>query len=184
MQDEDTQLNSILEDCRNGKRNGQKELYELFYSYGMSVCLHHSKNREEALEILNDGFYKVFKNLDKYRKGTPFKPWFRAIMVNASIDYFRKFKKYTDVAADDFTEESQESYSGLDNLAYEELIVLIGRLSPVYRMVFNLYVIEGFSHPEIAKKLDISTGTSKSNLSKARRNLQALIATEQRIIQN
>ena len=176
---ENAQLNNILEDCRNGNRSGQKQLYELFYSYGMSVCLHNSKNREEAVEILNDGFYKVFKNLDQYRKGTPFKPWFRAILVNASIDYFRKFKKYTDVAADTFTEEPQENYSGLDNLAYEELIILINRLSPAYRMVFNLYVIEGFSHPEIAKKLEISTGTSKSNLAKARRNLQAFIAAKQ-----
>ena len=165
----------ILTSCRAGNRAGQKKLYELYYSYGMSVCLRYTNSMEEAQEVLNDGFYKVFKKIDQYDSSYPFKKWFRVILIHAAIDHHRKYKKLKQQLD---TPDIELAYNeGLDNLAYEDVLQHVQKLPPAYRMVFNLYAIEGYMHHEIAEKLNISVGTSKSNYSKARKKLQTFIGT-------
>lgn len=147
-----------------------------FYSYAMSIGLRYSRDREEAIEIVNDAFFKVFTNLDKYTPGLSFKGWLRRIVINASIDYYRRNEKHyhgVDISYANF-EHADENV--LDDISEKEIIELIQDLPPSYRMVFNLHVIEGYKHEEIAKKLNISVGTSKSNLSVARTKLQLAIS--------
>ncbi len=146
----------------------------------MGVCLRYSRTREEAVEIANDGFIKIFKKLDRYSKGLSFKGWLRRIMINSAIDYFRKNEKHyhsLDISHGNY-EATNENV--LDQLAEEDIIAAIQRLPPSYRMVFNLFVIEGFKHEEIANQLNISVGTSKSNLAIARNKLQKTLMAEGR----
>lgn len=145
----------------------------------MGVCLRYSRTREEALEIVNDGFMKIFKKLDRYSQGLSFKGWLRKVMINSAIDYYRRNEKHyhsLDISHGKY-ETSAESI--LDNLSEQDIIAVIQRLPPSYRMVFNLFVIEGYQHEEIANQLNISVGTSKSNLSIARSKLQKMLHVEQ-----
>ena len=171
------QLHLLIDGCRKGNRASQIRLYQHFFSYGMGVCLRYSKNREEALEILNDGFLKAFTKIHQYDSEQSFKPWLRRILINASIDYYRKYhKKYDSLVIAFIRKPSNTTYNdALDNLAFEDLLKVMQKLSPAYRMVFNLYVVENFSHQEIAEKLDISIGASKSNLAKARQKIKAML---------
>jgi len=144
----------------------------------MGICLRYSRNHEEAVEIVNDGFIKIFGKLNHYTKGLSFKGWLRKVMVNSAIDYYRKNEKHyhsLDISHGQY-EEAAESV--LDKLSEREIIAVIQSLPPSYRMVFNLHVIEGFKHDEIAHLLNISTGTSKSNLAIARSKLQKILLTE------
>lgn len=165
-------LTALIEGCLKQERDSQKRLYQLFYGYAMSICLRYSRTKEEAVEILNDGFMKVFTKIDKYDPNRSFKGWIRRILINTAVDAYRQNHKH--YFAEDISVLEHEVVVGnvLDQMSYEMLIQLIQELSPAYRTVFNLYVIDGYSHEEIAEQLHISVGTSKSNLSKARANLQ------------
>ena len=166
----------IVASCKNGDRESQKMLYKHFYGYAMSICLRYSKNREDAIEVLNDSFLKVFKKLDTYDQEKPFKAWLRRILINTSLDYIRLNKKHfyhsdiDHVESAEFVEEI-----GLSSLSYEEILAMVQSLPPSYKTVFNLYVIDGYSHQEIAEMLKISEGTSKSNLFKARMHLKKIL---------
>lgn len=155
-------------------RKSQRNLYEHFYGYGLSVCLRYSDSRDEAVELLNEAFMKIFTNLKKFDFSKPFKPWLRRILINVCINNFRKKKI-------NFTTELEEANSQitpddiLSGISYDEILDMIRKLSPGYRAVFNLFVIEGYKHEEIAKMLNISVGTSKSNLSKAKKNMQIIL---------
>lgn len=148
----------------------------------MAICDRYTNNQDDAVEILNDGFIKIFREIHHYKPAyadvvSSFKGWLRKIMVYTAIDHFRKNQKnqvVTDLdnVAYQLTTDSEDA---IDKLSYEEIIRAIQDLSPAYRTVFNLFVIEGLSHDEIAEKLEISTGTSKSNLSKARKQLQKIL---------
>lgn len=168
-------LEALVSGCIRQDREAQKKLYQLFYGYAMSICLRYSRTKEEAVEILNDGFMKVFIKIDKYDVNRSFKGWLRRILINTAVDAYRQ--NYKHYYAEDVSVLAQEVVEGtvLDQLQYEMLIKLIQDLSPAYRTVFNLYVIDGFSHEEIAEQLHISVGTSKSNLFKARAHLQGRI---------
>jgi len=170
-------LQLLIDGCRKGKQASQLKLYEHFHSYGMAIGLRFSKNKEEALEILNDGFLKVFLKIEQYDPDQPFKPWFRKVLVNAAIDYHRKYNKNKGaLAISHHTESRKVTHNlALENLAFEDLLLIVQKLSPAYRMVFNLYVIENYTHAEIAEKLEISVGTSKSNLSKARAKIKSML---------
>lgn len=164
----------LIDKARKGNRRSQNELYKVYYNYAMSIALRFSSSRDEASEIAHDAFIKMFSNLDKYDNDQLFKPWLRKIVVNASIDHFRKYQhvpQHLEVLEND----SQVSNDGLEQLTIEELMRLISMLSPAYRIVFSLYIVEGFSHKEIAEQLDITVGTSKSNLAKARYRLQEMV---------
>ncbi len=167
------ELLNLIQGCIREERDSQRKLYRLFYGYAMSICVRYSKTKEEAVEILNDGFMKIFLKIGKYDSNRSFKGWVRRIMINTAVDAYRQNLKH--YYAEDITVLDQESgeASVLDQLNYEDLLRLVQQLSPGYRAVFNLYVIDGFNHEEIAELLNISVGTSKSNLSKARANLQA-----------
>jgi RNA polymerase sigma factor (sigma-70 family) len=167
----------LLDSCRSGNRNSQDRVYRYFYAYAIGICLRYSRTRDEAIEILNDGYLKVFTKLDKYSKGLSFKGWLRKIMVRSAIDYFRKNEKHyhsLDVSYAQY-QGDQSTETILDKLSAEEILTAVQTLPPSYRIVFNLYAIEGFKHEEIANQLNISVGTSKSNLSIARDKLKRML---------
>jgi RNA polymerase sigma-70 factor (ECF subfamily) len=166
----------LIRDCQRGNRAAQKAIYQHYYAYGMNICLHYSKNREEAQEILNDSFLKAFRKIDSYKFKGSFRSWLRRILIHSAIDYFRKHhREETQLEIVHMREVSVEN-RGSHQLELDDIMKLVQQLPPAYRIVFNLYVVEGFNHREIAQKLGISTGTSKSNLSKARAKLQKAVA--------
>lgn len=171
--------NDIISGCTKGDRASQKALYERFYGKMMGVCLRYAKNRDEAKDILQEGFLKVFNSIKSFNRTGSFEGWMRRIMVNTAIDHLRKNKHeyliVNTVYANEAGSASEEEISDDDlvtQINEEDIIRAVQSLSPAYRTVFNLFVIEGLSHKEIAEKLDISEGTSKSNLSKAKFNLK------------
>lgn len=177
------EITSLIKGCCQNDRNSQRELYQWLYGYAMKISFRYVSNLTEAEDLVSESFVKLFKNIERFNfnlqsdQEALLKGWLKRIVVNTCIDHLRKthlkLVSY-DVAPDRETiSETQET--GLDKIAYQEIIVAIRQLSPVYRTVFNLFVIEGFSHEEIAHELNISVGASKSNLSKARQNLRKLI---------
>ncbi|MGM0743808.1 MAG: RNA polymerase sigma factor [Bacteroidota bacterium] len=166
----------IIKGCRKRHRKSQKELYEMYYAYGMSITLRYADTRNEAAAILNDAFMKVYDNIKEYNLNRPFKPWFRRILINTAINHYHKTKKEKERPVVDLQENSiSEDESIISGITYREMIEMVQLLSPVYRTIFNLYVIEGFTHKEIARKLHIAEGTSKSNLFKAKQNLRSIL---------
>jgi RNA polymerase sigma factor (sigma-70 family) len=163
----------LIKGCIAGDRASQAKLYHLHARKMMGVCLWYARNREEAEEILQDGFMRVFTYLHKYTGSGPLEGWIRKIMVNAALFKYRNKSSLRPVI--EFKPEvhdSQTDYSVISILAEKELIRLVQTLSPAYRLVFNLFVLEGMKHREIASALGISEGTSKSNLAAARVILQ------------
>ncbi len=173
----------MLLGCRQNDRASQKELYYLLRGFAMKICYRYTDKMEESEEMMNEAFIKLFKNVHLFDESRQhdtllsLKGWFKRILVNTCIDQYRKRK--SSVNGHILTSESERivdsSETGVDILSYKEIIEAIRLLSPSYRTVFNLFVIEGLSHDEISKKLGISVGASKSNLSKARDNLRKLI---------
>lgn len=191
MIENDEQLRLILQGCKHGHRSSQEALYRSFYALCMGICLRYAKNKDDASEILQDGYVKIFNHVQDFQMTeTPgallpsFISWIKKIMVFTAIDSYRANSKRMPTRSMEDTEYglAAQNSNALDKLAYDELIGLIQRLSPAYRSVFNLHVLDGFSHEEIADMLGISVGTSKSNLSKARENLRKLlIGTHERV---
>lgn len=148
----------------------------------MSICQRYCNKEEDAIEILNDGFLKVFVEVYRFKPAytdtiSSFKGWLRKIMIYTAIDHYRKSQKHQAVTGlhESYLHVPEGGESALDKLSYEEIVGAIKFLSPGYRTVFNLFIMEGFSHDEIATELGISTGTSKSNLAKARKQLQKIL---------
>lgn len=168
-------LATLIDGCLRKEEASQIALYRHFYSYGMSICLRYANNRESALEMLNDSFLKVFQKIEQYDRAQPFKPWLRRILINASIDHYRKYQQEQTKDQTFFTDTASTYNEALSQLEYEDLLKILHLLSPAYRLVFNLYVIEEMSHAEIAEELNISIGSSKSNLSKARQRIKELL---------
>lgn len=146
-----------------------------YYSYAMGVCLRYSRSADEAVEILNDGFIKIFSKLSLYSRGLSFKGWLRKIMINSAIDHFRRNERHYHSLDISHVQDESLSENVLDELSADEIISFIQRLPPSYRMVFNLYAIEGYHHEEIANQLNITVGTSKSNLAIARNKLKKIL---------
>lgn len=162
--------------CLRNHRRSQELLYRQFYGYAMSVCLRYAPTRDEALEVLNDGFLKVFTRLEQYDSAQPFKGWLRRILINSAIDHYRQEVRHQHEDVDKVAQIAvSEAADAFSQLSHEELLGFVQRLSPAYRLVFNLYVMEGFTHEEIATQLGISVGASKSNLARARENLRQLL---------
>lgn len=143
----------------------------------MGICLRYANNRLDAAGILNEGFFKVFKNIVHYDPNKAFLPWIGKIITNTAIDFYRANLKFAAHVELDSMEALAPVSLLNDRLAYEDLLKVIQLLSPAYRTVFNLFAIDGFTHEEIAEMLNISVGTSKSNLFKARIKLQELLKT-------
>jgi RNA polymerase sigma factor (sigma-70 family) len=158
-----------------GSRRMQEELYRRFSPRMYAVCLRYAGTAEEAEDILQEGFIKIFKKLASFRGDGSFEGWIRRIFVNTAIEHFRR-KRYLQPV----TEKEENSIEGkyisvLDELAEQDILALVRELSPGYRTVFNMYVVEGYTHKEIADLLGISEGTSKSQLSRAKVILQEMV---------
>lgn len=167
----------LIEGCIKGDRKMQHELYQRFAPKMYGVCLRYAANAEEAEDMLQEGFIKVFRKLDSFRSEGSFEGWVRRIFVNTAIEQFRR-KNYLQPITDREEATMEGKYlSVLDNLAERDIIGLVQQLSPGYRTVFNMYVVEGYTHKEIAGALNISEGTSKSQLSRAKSILQSLVQT-------
>ncbi len=161
-------LQHIINGCRERNPLAQKELYELFKSKMFGVCLRYAGNYDDAQDILQDGFIKVFEKIDQFGFKGAFEGWMRRIMVNTALEKYRS--NYQVINIHDNVKEINNEYAEdfSTDIDARELIKFIQELSPKYRMVFNLYAIEGYSHKEISNMLGITEGTSKSNLSRAR----------------
>ncbi len=169
---ENKDLIILLKNCAKDKREAQKELYKLFYAYAMSVCIRYANDREDAVEIMNDGYMKVFTYIKKFDFEKPFKPWFRKILINCAIDKLKKVNKHNGMVDLDSLADNQSAGIPQDAITYNEMLAIVTELPPAYRMVFNLIAIEGYKHEEVAQQLGISVGTSKSNYFKAKQKLK------------
>ena len=165
-------LKDIIKECASGKLRAQEKLYRMFAPKMFGVCLRYSRDRTEAEDNLQDGFVKVFMNIHKFRHEGSFEGWMRRIMVNVSLMKYRK--QHVLYPVEDITNYDSPGMSDgiIEKMAADELLELVQELPPSYRMVFNLFVIEGMSHQEISEVMNISTGASKSNLARARNILK------------
>ncbi len=183
------ELNILIRACVRNERESQKKLYNSFYSYGMAICDRYTRTKDDAIEIYNDSFLKIFREIHRYKPAyademNSFKGWIRRIMIYTAIDHNRKYFKHDFTAELDKTiiylpSEDQNAY---DMISYDEIINAIRELSPAYRTAINLFIIDGFSHEEISNQLGIAVGTSKSNLSKARQQLQKILKKDNQIL--
>jgi RNA polymerase sigma-70 factor, ECF subfamily len=178
-------IKKCLEGCLQNERKSQEQLFKLFYGKMIGVCMRYTADKDTAQEIVQDSFIKVFEKLKLFDHSGSFEGWIRRIVVNTAIDSIRRAKKDPFLIDDD----NHFKLGGTDSFAEEEEIQLteikaemimeaIQQLSPSYRTVFNLYVLDDYSHKEIAETLGISEGTSKSNLSKARLNIQKIVQSK------
>lgn len=165
-------LDSIVKGCISEKRKDQEKLFNLFSDEMFGVCIYYSKDYTEAEDTLHEGFMKVFQKIGQFSGKGSLAGWIKRIMINTALEKYRK-QHHMYAITDKFEfEEDIERTNVIDDLSAKDLINLIRELTPKYRMVFNLYAIEGYSHKEIGKMLGISEGTSKSNLARARYALQ------------
>jgi len=162
----------LIRGCIAGNIRMQEELYNRFSPKMYAVCLRYSNNADDAQDLLQEGFIKIFRNLEKFRAEGSFEGWVRRVFVNTSIEHYRR---KLNIASTSDKEEfliEDKAWNALDRLAEKDIIVLVQELSPGYRTVFNLYAVEGYSHKDIAGMLGISEGTSKSQLARAKGILQ------------
>lgn len=166
----------LIEGCRRGEPKMQEQLYARFSGKMYAVCMRYSGNADDAQDLLQEGFIKIFKNLDKYRGDGSFEGWIRRIFVNTSIEHYRKKSALQKMLDPNEVVVEDKDWNILDDLAERDIIKMIQQLSPGYKMVFNMHVIEGYSHKEIGEQLGINEGTSKSQLARAKMVLKRMIA--------
>jgi RNA polymerase sigma factor (sigma-70 family) len=171
-----------IDGCLSNDRKAQRQLYKEFYGKMLSICMRYAGDRDEAKDILQDGFIKVFQSLDKFNQDGSLEGWIRRIMVNTALDKIRKDKRSLTLSqSEDLLdvgvqmEEEEEDLDERMELNMKDVIRAMQDLSPGYKAVFNLYVLENMTHREIAEELGISEGTSKSNLAKAKLNLRKIL---------
>jgi len=166
----------IINGCKNGDRKAQEKLYKNYYRAMMTICLRYTKNDEDAVEVLNTGFFKAFKNIQRYdsSQATVY-TWIRSIVMNSCIDFVKQKQKLQKVSELNDDIEVHIAPEVIGKIKTAELLGEVRRLAPATQAVFNLYVLEGYNHKEIGQLLNISEGTSKWHLSEARKNLQQLI---------
>jgi RNA polymerase sigma factor (sigma-70 family) len=179
-----TNEHDLIQGSIKGDRKVQELLYHRFAPKMYAVCLRYSGNTDDAQDLLQEGFIKVFKNLGKFRGEGSFEGWIRRIFVNTSIEYFRKkVNMLTVTGTHEVTIEDKE-WTVLDSLAEKDIFAMIQQLSPGYRSVFNLHVVEGYSHKDIGEMLGINEGTSKSQLARAKAVLKKMVETRLTITSN
>lgn len=170
----DIKEKDFIQACIEGESWAQQKIYEDHYSMMLPVCMRYADDDNEALDILHDGFIKVFKNISKYKSGTSLKAWIKRVIVNTAIDLYRKKVRRRTEDLDNVYDAKNLDPDVVSEMAAEEIIKGLQTLSPVYRTVFNMYVIEGYPHKEIAAHLGITESTSRSNLVKARAKLKSM----------
>ncbi len=172
----------IIEGCKAAKRDLQKALYKRFSGKMFAVCLRYSKSREEAEDLLQDGFIKVYSNINQYTATGSFEGWIRRIMVNTALEALRKKKiNYSEIEIQDLEDSIENVHDVMSKIGMNDLLTFIQQLPAGYRAVFNLYAIEGYQHKEIAGMLNITEGTSRSQLARARQLLQEKIKHSQQV---
>lgn len=179
MSSEKSDLVKLAKTCAKGDRKAQETLFKMYYGKMLPVCMRYAENTEHAKDILQDSFIKIFNKIKTYDGSGSLEGWVRRIVVNSSIDEYRRKKKdflkvesienYSDHDLEDEDEEAEVEFKP------SQIIEAMQDLTPAYRAVFNLYIFEELTHREIAEKLGISEGTSKSNLAKAKRNLRKIL---------
>lgn len=172
----------IIHGCLKADRGSQKALYEMFYGYAMAICMRYCSNPQDAVEVTNDGFLKLYRALPGFdpqhsNVEAALKGWMKRIMINTAIDHLRKHNHRFLIAEipDHHFDTADTVETSVDRMTFKEILAIVQQLSPVYRTVFNLHVLDGFKHEEIAEQLNISVGASKSNLAKARLNIQKML---------
>jgi len=166
----------IINRCQEGDRKAQEKLYRDYYKVMMTVCLRYTRNNEDAVEVLNNGFLRVFKNIKRYDSSqASLYTWIRTIIINSCLDFVKRKQKLEKVYELNEEVEVHIAPEVISKIKGAELFEQIRKLAPATQAVFNLYAIEGYNHREIGQLLNISVGTSKWHLSEARRILQQLI---------
>jgi len=169
----------LIRQCKNGDLKPLEMLYKHFYGYAMGIGLRYCNNRNDALEVVNDAFIKVFKTMNNYDADKPFKAWLRRIIVNTAIDKTRREKKHMWAEDLEMAENIPQGVTAIEQLNARDILNLMERLPQIHRTIFNLYEIDGYSHDEIAGMLAISASTSRVYLSRGKEKLRALINQEE-----
>ena len=172
MNDETNEIDELVRQCNKGNSGAQQQLYDRLASKLFAICLRYAKDRDEAKDILQDGFIRIFTKLKSFKFNGSFEGWAYRIVVNCAIERFRRTNLLYTVDEIRNYDTQLAAADVLSQISYDELLQMVHQLTPQYRTVFNLYAIEGYSHQEIGKMLNISENTSKSNLSRARGILQ------------
>jgi RNA polymerase sigma-70 factor (ECF subfamily) len=176
---EQSELLEWVRACRAGNARAQRKLFERFYSTVMGICMRYAGSTDEAADMLNEGFLKVFSNLDKYEDTGSFEAWMKRVVCNAALDYRRKYDKRLETVDLDEISDSHLADSQVNDavakISSQEIVGLIQQLPSVTRTVFNMFVFEGFSHNEIAQQLNISENTSAWHVNNARTRLKNAI---------
>ena len=180
--------NQIIEGCKKGKRNSFNMLYQKYASVMLGICYRYSKTKAEAEDVLQEGFIKIFQKITTYEGRGSFEGWMKRIMINTAINNFKSNSKHyyhEDIDMDNSlklrSDEENMPYQPETEINKEQLIKLIQELPAGYQIVFNLYVLEGLTHQEIAEELEFSINTSKSQLSKARKWLRNKLTTKEKL---
>lgn len=168
----------LITHCKTGSLKYQELLYNQFYGYAMGIGLRYSLNRDDALEVVNDAFIKVFKAIHNFQSDKPFKAWLRTIIVNTAIDRRRKELKFQLHADVDNAMLVGSSITAVENLDADHILQMMTQLPAIQRAIFNLYEIDGYNHDEIANMLNIPSSSSRVYLSRAKEKLRTLLKTE------
>jgi RNA polymerase sigma-70 factor (ECF subfamily) len=175
----------LISGCKKGEVKFQELLYRQYFSFAMSIGIRYAGNPEDAIEIVNDSFLKVFDSLNEFDTSKPFKSWFAKILVNTAIDNYRKNQKHEATVFLDRIPENNEQDVRMDiELDANDILKLFDELPDAYRVTFNLYEVEGYSHEEIGEMLGIATSTSRSNLARAKRMLRNLYCKHFNVVRN
>lgn len=164
--------------CANNERWAQQQLYEAYYPVMKPVCRRYANNDDDALDILHEAFIKIFRHINKYKAGTNLTSWIKRIMINTSIDYYRKETRRRTDNIDTVYNMKTDDPDVISSLSANEIMLALQQLSIAYRSVFSLYVVEGYPHKEVAKILGITESTSRSNLVKARSKLKEILLSK------
>lgn len=175
----------LIEKCRENDRKAQKRLYEHYFGKMYSICLRYMKQEDEALEVLNAGFFKVFKNIGQFRNQGSFEGWIKRIVINTALDFIKERKNYNYYISPN--SEYLDIYNGetenkvVSQYNVDEIMRLVNQLPPMAKAVFNLYAIDGYSHKEIGEQLNISEVTSRTYLHAARQKLKVMLKKKAKV---
>jgi len=169
----------LIAGCLKGKELHREVLYKRYFSFAMSVCIRYTKDRNEAMEIVNDSYMKVLDSLGDFDSAKSFKAWYSKILVNTSIDNYRRNLKHNSALSIDNISDPSETEPEIDiELSVNDILKIFSQLPENYKVTFNLFEIEGYSHEEIGKLLGVTTSTSRSNLARAKKMIRAIYMKE------
>ncbi len=177
------EVDRIINGCRQGDRLSQKHLYQQFYQYGMNISHRYARTNSEAEEILNDAFLRVFTKIEMYNIDLPFVTWFHTIVVRSAINYLKKYENKPVTTDIEMGRAAIIQEDALSKMSSDEIIALVRQLPPSYRATFNLSVVEGYAHNEIAAIMGVTEGTARSNLMIARQKLQKMVSQSKKIVE-